>query len=103
MNSYRSNFLHAVDYRIKLLLKFQDCNTALKTETYYASCGHMGIFLEHKLIFSLGYIMMSPRESLNEKKMKYGLNNACILKDAETLYETLRYLIFKYFTALIGP
>ena len=25
------NFLHAVDYRIKLPLKFQDCNTALKT------------------------------------------------------------------------
>ena len=31
------NFLHAVDYRIKLPLKFQDCNTALKTQTYCMS------------------------------------------------------------------
>ena len=62
------NFLHAVDYRIKLPLKFQDCNTALKTQTYCMSWGYLEIFLRHNLIFSLRYIIMSPQESMTEKK-----------------------------------
>ena len=66
--SYRSIRLHAVDYRIKLLLKFQDCNTTLETETLLFILRGYGHFLEHTLIFSLGYIIMSPRDFQNEKK-----------------------------------
>ena len=66
--SYRSIRLHAVDYRIKLLLKFQDCNTTLETETLLFVLRGYGHFLEHTLIFSLGYIIMSPRDFQNEKK-----------------------------------